>query len=137
MVIDCRTEARRALRPLAVLPAAVALALTLAVVTDAKATRDAPPSTSSTRGEAVTLVGLTPQGKERVAYEPGASRSWSPNERIVGVAVLSGRLTVYGPGDERQVYGAGEGYAAGWMAHRTVNETDDPVETLVTSHAHP
>ena len=136
MMIDARTEARRALRPLAIVPAAVALAVAVALMTYASASGEAARS-SSVPTERVTLVGLTPQSEERVAYEPGASRSWSSSERIVGVAVLSGTLTVYGPSGERQVYAAGEGFAAGWMAHRTANETGDPVETLVTSHRRP
>ena len=135
-MFDARTEARRALRPLAIVPAACALALLGALVTYAPASGEAPAKVS-TRTEAVTLVGLTPGGVERVAYAPGASRSWSASERIVGVAVLSGTLTLYGPTGERQVYAAGEGFAAGWMAHRAANETDDPVETLITSHRRP
>jgi len=46
-------------------------------------------------------------------------------------------LTVYGADGERRVYAAGEGYAAGWTTYRTVNETDEPVETLVTNHVRP
>ena len=79
------------------------------------------------RPEAVQLVGLTAQRVERVTYEPGAVAVWSPGEQIVGVAVQSGTLTVYGPA-ERRVYVAGERYAAGWIAYRTVNEADDPVK---------
>jgi hypothetical protein len=46
-------------------------------------------------------------------------------------------LSVYGPAGERRVYIAGEGCAAGWAAYRTVNETDEPVETVVTTHVRP
>jgi hypothetical protein len=136
MMIDARTEVRRALRPLAVISAAVALAITLAVVAYATARGDSP-SRSDAGADTVTLVGLTPQSEERVAYEPGASRSWSVRQQVVGVAVVSGTLTVYGPAGDRQVYRAGDGFAAGWMTHRTVNETDDPVETLVTQFSAP
>ncbi len=30
---------------------------------------------------------------------------------------------------------AGQGYAAGWAAYRTLDETDEPVEARVTNHA--
>lgn len=95
------------------------------------------PSMSRLRPEPVTLVGLTATGTEHVSYEPGASRTWSAGPEIVGVKVLSGRLSVYGPEGERRVYIAGEGYAAGWAAYRAVNETDVRVETLVTNHGRP
>lgn len=57
--------------------------------------------------------------------------------KIVAVAVVAGTLTVYGPAGERHVYTAGDRYSAGRSAYRTVNETDDPVESSVTSHAQP
>ena len=95
------------------------------------------PSSARLRNEAGTLVGLRATESERVFYEPGGSRSWSPGPQIIGVKVISGRVTVYGVDGERRVYIAGEGYAAGWAPHRAVNETDEPVETLVTHHARP
>jgi hypothetical protein len=95
------------------------------------------PSTSRLRSEPVTLVGLKALASEQVSYESGASRTWSAGPEIVGVQVLSGRLSVYGPAGERRVYIAGEGYAAGWTAYRTVNETGEPVEALVTTHVRP
>lgn len=87
--------------------------------------------------EPVTLVGHRAIASEQVSYEPGASRTWSPGSETLGVKVLSGRLTIYGTDGSRRVYIAGEGYAAGWAAHRTANETDERVETLVTSHVRP
>lgn len=95
------------------------------------------PSTSRLRAEPITLVGLRAIASEHVSYEPGAFRTWSAGPEIVGVKVLSGRLSVYGADAERRVYVAGEGYAAGWADYRTVNETDEPVETLVTTHVRP
>lgn len=95
------------------------------------------PSTSRLRAEPITLVGLTPVASEHVSYEPGGSRRWSAGPGIVGIKVLSGRLSVYGTGGERRVYTAGEGFAAGWAEYRTVNETDEQVETLVTNHVRP
>ena len=92
---------------------------------------------SRLRVEPITLVGLTPVASEHLSYEPGASRIWPAGPEIVGVKVLSGRWSVYGPDGERRVYVAGEGYAAGWAAYRGVNETDEPVETLVTTHVRP
>ena len=92
------------------------------------------PSTSRLRPEPVTLVGLKATGSEHVSYEPGSFRTWSAGPDIVGVRVLSGRLSVYGADGERRVYVAGEGYAAGWVGYRTVNETDELVETVVTNH---
>lgn len=89
--------------------------------------------TSHLRGEPVTLVGLKAVASENVAYEPGASRTWSPDSAILSVKVLSGQLTVYTDG-ERRIYITGEAYAAGWAAYRTANETDERVETLVTKH---
>ena len=87
--------------------------------------------------EPMTLVGLRARASEDVSYEPRASRTWSPGPHVVGVKVLSGRLTVYGGDGERRIYVAGEGYAAGWAGYRTVNETDERVETLVTNHVRP
>lgn len=95
------------------------------------------PSTARLRTEAVTLAGLRATESERVFYEPGASRTWSPGPYIIGVRVVSGRLTVYGIDGERRVYFAGEGYVTGWAAHRTVNESDEAVVTQVTSHVRP
>ena len=95
------------------------------------------PSASRLRTEPVTLVGLKATGSDHVSYEPGASRTWPAGPDIVGVNVLSGRLSVYGADGERRVYVAGDGYAAGWVAYRTVNETDEPVETVVTNHVRP
>lgn len=94
-------------------------------------------STYRLGSEPMTLVGHRPHASERVSYEPGESRTWSPGPQIVGVKVLSGRLTVYGGDGEPRVYVAGQGYAAGWAGYRTVNETDGRVETLVTSHVRP
>lgn len=119
------------------LAAVLVLGVTLLAFTDANALFDSGPSRPGVRTKSVTLVGLTPLGVERVDYEPGASRAWAANEHIVAVAVVAGMLTVYGPADERHVYTAGEGYAAGWTAYRTVNETEEPVETWVVSHARP
>lgn len=95
------------------------------------------PSTARLGTGAVTLAGLRATESEHVFYEPGASRTWSPGPHIIGVKVVSGRLTVYGIDGERRVYFAGEGYATGWAAHRTVNETDEAVETQVISHVGP
>jgi hypothetical protein len=95
------------------------------------------PSTSRLRAEPVSLVGLRATASEHVSYAPGTSRTWSAGPEIVAVKVLSGRLSVYGPDGERRVYLAGDGYAAGWVAYRTVNETDELVETLVTNHVRP
>lgn len=95
------------------------------------------PSTPRLRAEPITLVGLKATAFEYVSYEPGASRAWEAGPEIVGVKVLSGRLSVYGTDGQRRVYIAGEGYAAGWAAYRTVNETDGLVETLVTKHVRP
>lgn len=115
------------------------LGLVAAVVAFAAgpAESDPYPSTSRVRAEPITLVGFGAIASERVSYEPGASRTWSAGPGIVGVKVLSGRLSVYGADGERRLYIAGEGYAAGWAAYRTVNETDELVETLVTNHVRP
>lgn len=116
-----------------------ALGLVAAIVTFAggPAESDLYPATSGPRAEPITLVGLRATASKHVSYEPGASRTWSAGPEVVGVKVLSGRLSVYGPEGERRVYIAGEGYAAGWAAYRTVNETAGPVETLVTTHVRP
>ena len=95
------------------------------------------PSTSRLRAEPITLVGLRATASEHVSYQPGASRAWGAGSEILSVKVLLGRLSVYGANGERRVYIAGEGYAAGWAAYRTVNETDELVETLVTNHVRP
>lgn len=116
------------------LGAALAIAAALVACHGAGTQFDAGTSSSPVQAGSVNLVGLTPERVERVTYEPGASRSWSPGPQIVGVRVLSGRLTVYGGDGEPRVYVTGEGYAAGWAAYRTVNETDQRVETLVTHH---
>ena len=115
------------------------VALVATVVTFASSPAESGPgqSTSPHEVEPITLVGLRAVASEHLSYEPGASQTWSPGPHIVGVKVLSGRLTVYGTNGERSVYAAGEGYAAGWAAYRTVNETDHRVETLVTNHVRP
>lgn len=84
-----------------------------------------------------TLVGLIAQRTERLAYDPGATRAWAPSAEVHSVVVVSGRITVYGPAGERQVYGKGEGFAAGWAPYRTTNETGAFAETLMTFHVRP
>ena len=113
--------------------------LVAATIAFARGPAESRPDTSTARlgTEAVTLVGLRATASEMVPYEPGASRTWSPGPQIVGAKVTSGRLTVYGIDGERRVYIAGEGFSAGWAAYRTVNETDELVETLVTNHVRP
>lgn len=115
------------------------LGLVAAIVTFAAGPAESGPypSMSRLRTEPITLVGLRATASEHVYYEPGASRTWSAGRDVVGVKVLSGRLSVYGTDGERRVYIAGEGYAAGWAASRTANETAEPVETLVTTHVRP
>ncbi len=130
---SARAEFPRHLR----LAAVLALGATLLAFTDANAVFDPRPSKPGVSTEPVTLVGLARSGEERIVYEPGASRAWAAGEHIVAVAVVAGALTVYGPAGERHVYTAGEGFAAGWTPYRTVNETDDQVETMVTSHVRP
>jgi len=85
----------------------------------------------------VTLVGLLAQRTERLAYDPGATRAWEPSPEVHSVVVVSGRVTVYGPAGERQVYEQGQGYAAGWAPYQTTNETTASAETLVTFHVRP
>lgn len=137
-VASCRPRRARARFSRSVQVAAVlVLGLTLIGITGGTADPDSGPSGPGVRTDSVTLVGLTPEAVERVSYAPGAARDWPAGEHVVGVAVVAGTLTVYGPGSQRHVYTAGQGYAAGWTAYRTVNETDEPVETWVTSHAQP
>jgi hypothetical protein len=114
------------------------LGLAAATMTSGTAPAESRPnSTSHLETERATLVGLRRVASEQMSYEPGASRTWSPSPQIIGVKVLSGRVTVYGSDDERQVYLAGEGYVAGWAPYRSVNETDERVETLITNHVRP
>jgi hypothetical protein len=113
------------------------LGITLIAFTDASAVFGSSLSRPAVRPEWVTLVGFTPEAEERIRFEPGASRFWPAGEHIVGVAVVAGSLTVYGPAGERTVYTAGDGYAAGWTGYRAENETADPVEISVTRHARP
>lgn len=115
----------------------IALAATLVAFFSSPVESSPGHSTSPLEVESINLVGLRVIASERLSYEPGASRTWSPGPQIVGVKVLSGRLTVYGPNGQRRIYVAGEGYAAGWAAYRTVNETDQRVETLVTDQVRP
>jgi hypothetical protein len=85
----------------------------------------------------VTLVGLIAQRTERLVYDPGETRAWAPGPEVHSVVVVSGRITVYGPAGERQVYAQGQGFAAGWAPYRTTNETGASAETLVTFHVRP
>ena len=82
----------------------------------------------------VTLVGLQAQRTEAVALAPGASRTWPEGAGVQGVAVTSGWVTVYGSTGVGAVYGRGQGFAAGWEPYRIANETDSPVELVVTFH---
>ncbi len=114
------------------------LGLAAATMTSTSAPAESrPDSTSHLEAERATLVGLRAVASEQMSYEPGASRTWAPSRQIIGVKVLSGRLTVYGSDNEQQVYLAGEGYAAGWAPYRSVNETGERVETLITNHVRP
>lgn len=85
----------------------------------------------------VLLVGLTAERTEHLVYDAGATRTWASSGDVHSVVVVSGRITVHGPAGDRQVYGHGEGFAAGWLPYRITNETDSVVETLVTFHVRP
>ncbi len=96
-----------------------------------------PGSTSHLEAERAAVVGLGAVASEQMSYEPGASRTWSPPPQLIGAKVLSRRLTVHGTDNEQQVRCAGEGYPAGWTPYRSVNETDERVETPITNHVRP
>ncbi|MDQ3640393.1 MAG: hypothetical protein M3450_02695 [Actinomycetota bacterium] len=83
----------------------------------------------------VTLVGLQVQRTEAVALAPGATRAWPAGGGVAGVLVVSGRVAVHGSTGDRAVYGPGQGFAAGWEPYRIINETESPVELVVTFHA--
>ena len=84
----------------------------------------------------VTLVGMEVQRTEKLALGAGETRAWPEGDGVQGVVVVSGRVTVYGSTGDRAVYAPGQGFAAGWEPYRVVNETDSPVEVLVTFHHH-
>lgn len=84
---------------------------------------------------APSLVGRSPERVETLAYAAGESRTWPAGAGVVATVVLAGRLSVYGPAGDGQAYEPGQGFAAGWAPYRTVNESSEPVRTLVTFHA--
>lgn len=90
---------------------------------------------ASAEVKAPSLVGRSPERVDSLAYAAGESRTWPAGDGVVATVVLAGRLTVYGSAGEGQAYGPGQGFAAGWAPYRTVNESSEPVRTLVTFHA--
>ncbi len=84
----------------------------------------------------VALVAtVTPSdiGVVTMTYEPGQSSGWHTHPGLHAVAVVSGTLTVYGPGCTPRTVGPGDSYVGGQELHVTRNETTAPVEMVVTS----
>ena len=116
------------------LAAGTAVLATLVAVIGASPSLNRPPVRPA---GVVSLVGLTAQRTEHVAYKPGETRTWAPSGEVHSVVVVSSRITVHGPAGDRKVYGHGQGFVAGWVPYRITNETDSVVETLVTFHVRP
>lgn len=128
-----RRSALRSARKLPLVVGVVVVATLLAPIGAWSLRNEAPVGAASP----VTLVGLVAQHTERLAYDPGATRAWVPSPEVHSVVVVSGRITVYGPSGERQVYAQGQGFVAGWAPYWTTNETTASAETLVTFHVRP
>lgn len=124
-----RSAERRKERALTA-PGAAVVAMVLALI----GASPLPTRPSARTAGPITLVGLTAQHTEHVVHDPGATRTWAPSSQLHSVVVVEGQITVYGPAGERQVYGQGQGFVAGWAPYRTSNETGAPAETLVTFH---
>jgi len=80
---------------------------------------------STVRAEDVVVVDLT--------YEPGHSSGWHVHPGLHAVYVLSGSLTVYDAACQAHTYGPGDSYVGGQSPHVARNETDAPLEMVVTA----
>lgn len=67
-----------------------------------------------------------------VVYEVGQTSGWHAHAGIHAVAVVSGELAVYGPDCVRRSVVPGDPYVGGQELHLARNETDRPVDMVVT-----
>lgn len=68
----------------------------------------------------------------RVTYQPGQASSWHMHNGLHAVEVLAGTLTIYDQGCRPHPLMAGESYVGGTDGHMARNETDEPVDMVVT-----
>lgn len=80
----------------------------------------------------ITLNGPGDVGVVSMAYEAGQSSGWHSHAGIHAVAVLSGTLTVYDAQCRPQYVVPGQPYVGGQELHLARNETQAPVEMIVT-----
>lgn len=67
-----------------------------------------------------------------VTYEPGESTGWHSHVGLHAVAVTAGRLTIYDSNCEPTTYSPGQPFVGGNDVHLARNETDQPVQMVVT-----
>ena len=67
-----------------------------------------------------------------VVYEAGQTSGWHAHAGLHAVAVVSGELAVYGPDCTRQAVVPGQPYVGGRELHLARNESDRPVDMIVT-----
>jgi quercetin dioxygenase-like cupin family protein len=65
-------------------------------------------------------------------YEPGESSGWHSHRGLHGIVVTSGGLTVYDAQCQRTTYAVGQPFLGGNGVHLVRNETDQPVQMVVT-----
>lgn len=68
----------------------------------------------------------------RVTYAPGQASSWHMHTGVHAVEVLDGTITVYDQLCNAHRYGPGQSYIGGTEEHMASNETDAPVDMVVT-----
>jgi quercetin dioxygenase-like cupin family protein len=85
------------------------------------AERDAGITTSERHVSVVTQV-----------YDPGQSSGWHLHAGVHAVAILSGTLTVYDDQCRPAQFGPGQPYVGGRQVHLARNDSDVPVEMVVT-----
>ncbi len=126
--------ARRRVLAMTVLAAGVVASGLAAVGMLAIATRQpvAPAPATELPPAGLTIPG--PEGVSVVAqvYEPGQDSGWHAHSGIHAVAIRSGALTVYDTSCGRQSFVPGRPYVGGQELHLARNETDEPVEMVVT-----
>ena len=81
---------------------------------------------------AISIAGPGDISLVRQVYEPGHDSGWHAHPGIHAVAVLSGTLTVYDGSCQARTFGPGQPYIGGQELHLARNDTDAPVEMMVT-----
>jgi hypothetical protein len=69
---------------------------------------------------------------ENVSYAANTSRAWGTDAGLHRVTVVAGTLTIERGDGRTPSYAPGMGYIAGWTPYVARNDTNEPVQVLVS-----